>query len=89
MAKAFQPTIDLTWDLPVGVIKAVHDVVNCAAFGRDMQIFHGHQFCNGETVMYLNQTDLVARLLNTCFLVGALCCSTGRYKMAAIPGIVL
>ena len=64
MAEALQAPVDLTRDLAVGVIEAIHDVLDRAAFRRDVEILHRDEFSDGEAVVHLEHADLVPRLVD-------------------------
>ncbi len=89
MTEAFEAAVDLARHLAVGVVEAVHDVFPAFALLRNVQVFHGDQFGDGEAVMDFHHRDFVARIANAGFLVGALRRDARRVEVRAVPGIVL
>jgi len=72
MAETFQPAIDLAGDGAFGIIKSVENVMNGIAFLGDVQVLHRDQLGHRKAVVHLNQVDLLARVVDAGFLIGAL-----------------
>ncbi len=89
MAETFQPAVDLAGQGPLGVVETVEHVEDRAALGGNMQVFHGHQFGHGKTVMHFDQVDLFAGVGDPGFAIGARGGDAGGGEIAAVPGVML
>ena len=70
MTEAFETAVDLARQLAVRVVETVHDIAPPLAFAADVEVFHRHEFGNGETVVHFGEAHLFARIGNARLGVG-------------------
>src|SRR5882757_3532007 len=87
MTEAFQSAIDLAGHAAIGIVEAIHHVRDRAAFRRHEQIFHRDELGDREAVMYFHETELLARIANTGFLISPTRCVARIDHVAAVPRI--
>ena len=88
MAEALEAAVDLAGDRAIGVVEAVEHVLPALAGLGDVQVLHGHEFGDGETVMDLEHRHFVARTLDPGLFVGFLRRDARGVEVAAVPRIV-
>ena len=88
MTETFQATIDLTGIAAVGVEGAVEHRSHGLTLFRELQVFHGHQLGNRETVMDFTHGDLGLGIFHPGLIVGALCRDTGGLEVGAVPALM-
>src|SRR5262245_3047731 len=89
VAETLQAAVDLAGNLAVRVVKSVQHVLDGAAFGRNVQVFHGDELGHRKAVVHLDQAQLFARLIDAGLLIGALGGHARGGEVAAVPGVVL
>jgi hypothetical protein len=85
MAEALEAAVDLAGQGAVSIEEAVEHVFPAFAGFGDVQVLHGDHLSHREAIVHFEQTDLLARVGDARFLIGARGRDTGGIKVAAGP----
>ena len=88
MAKALESAVRLAGDAAIEVKKAIQDVLDRPTPFRDMQVLHGYQFGDGETVMHLHHADLLTGVGDARLFIGYAAALGRGHKVVAVPFVV-
>ena len=85
MTETLESPVHLGRHFTISVIDAVQDILPGLAPFRDMQVFVGHEFRDGKTVMKFHHAELLPGIGDSCFPVGFGAAFTGCDEMLTVP----